>query len=152
MEVILVILLFYILILFNKKDVYEYFHPNENQYSLCSSPNSDEKGETTIGIKENKIPIPQKGMFTSLIEHTNEKNYSTYFKTPKCSLIPETSIHNYYGKKIIDANENIIPPSIDPSQDKYQHPHDNYSVLYPPIFNDKFVDQHRMMIENDGRF
>ena len=48
MEGILLILLFYIIILSRKKDIYEYFYPNEIQYSVCQSENG--KGETDIGV------------------------------------------------------------------------------------------------------
>ena len=36
--------------------------------------------------------------------------------------------------------------------DKYQNPSDNYSVLYPNIFNDNFIKQHQKTIQSDSRF
>ena len=150
MEGILLILLFYIIILSRKKDIYEYFYPNEIQYSVCQSENG--KGETDIGVHDNKISIPQKGIFTSLIESTNEKDYSKYFKSPSCSSVQKLSINRFYGKDIIDYNKNYIPPSINPIEDKYATPSDHYSILYPPIFNDKFTQQYQEKIEQDKRF
>ena len=150
MEGILLILLFYIIILSQKKDIYEYFYPNEIQYSVCQSENG--KGETEVGIYDNKVSIPQKGMFTSLIESTDEKDYSKYFKSPSCSSVQNLSFNRFYGKDIIDFNENDIPPSINPFEDNYATPSDNYSILYPTIFNDKFTQQYQKKIESDERF
>ena len=152
MEAILFILFIYIVILFHKRNTYEFFIPNENQYSICPSNDEGGKGETNISITENKLPKVQTGFFTSLIETTGEKDYSSYFKTPTCSLIQELSFRDFYGNDIVDYDENKKPTMINPIDDQYSKPLDNYSVLYPNIFNDKFVKQHDKSIHKDERF
>ena len=152
MEAILFILFIYIVILFHKRNTYEYFIPNEYQYAVCPSNDEEGKGETNISINENKLPEVQKGFFTSLIEKTGEKDYSHYFSSPSCSLIQELSFRDFYGNNIIDYDEDKETTLINPVNDKYSKPLDNYSVLYPDIFNDKFVKQHQKIIHKDERF
>jgi len=151
MEVILIILFIYILILSNRKDLYEMFRPNETQFTVCPSKTQNGKGETLISIKENSLPTVQKGFYTSVIESTGEKKYTPYFQTPTCSLIQQQSIRDFYGNNIIDYDKDkkIL---INPMDDPYSQPEDNYSILYPNIFNDKFVEQHKESIQNDERF
>ena len=150
MNIILFLLIIYIFICLTHGNLYEAFYPNEKQYTPCSK--GDEKGETSLSIKDNKISKPEKGFFTSLIETTDEKDYSSYFRTPQCSLMNDISLNDFYGRKIVDYNDKLSPPLHDASKDQYSKPLDHYSVLYPPIFNDKFVDQHRKIIETDDRF
>lgn len=150
MNIILFLLIIYIFICMNTKNIYEEFYPNEKQYTSCSK--SDGKGETNLSVYENKISKPEKGFFTSLTEQTDEKNNSSYFRTPQCSLMDDISLNDFYGRKIVDYNDKLSPPLYDASKNKYSKPLDHYSVLYPPIFNDKFVEQHRKIIESDDRF
>ena len=53
---------------------------------------------------------------------------------------------------IVDYDEDKKPIIINPINDQYSKPLDNYSVLYPNIFNDKFVKQHDKIIHKDERF
>jgi len=152
MEFILIILFLYIVILSQRKKVYEYFHPNELQFTVCPSENKEEKGETNISIDRNRLPKVQKGFFTSVIEQTKEKDFSSYFKTPTCSLIQEQPLQVFYGNNIVDYDKDANPIIINPMKDKYSKPLDNYSILYPNIFNDVFVKQHSETIEKDDRF
>ena len=152
MESILIILFFYIVILSQRKKVYEYFHPNELQFTVCPSENKEEKGETNISIDRNRLPKVQTGFFTSVIEQTKEKDFSSYFKTPACSLIQEQPLQVFYGNKIVDYNKEANPQIINPMKDQYSKPLDNYSILYPNIFNDVFVKQHSETIKKDDRF
>ena len=117
MEAILIILFIYIIILFHKRNTYEFFIPNENQYSICSSKKGNGKGETSISIKENKLPKVQSGFYTSLIKTTGEKDYSSYFKTPTCSLIQELSYRDFYDNNIVDYDEDKKPIIINPIND-----------------------------------
>ena len=41
---------------------------------------------------------------------------------------------------------------MNPIMDQYQKPTDNYSILYPNIFNETFIQQHENMIKDDDRF
>ena len=157
MKVIFLLFMIYILYCFTKTNVYEYFQPNETQITICSS--KDGKGETSTYIKENKIPIPQKGLYSSLIENTNEKNYQSYFKTPdSCPnpssfpLLRDPDIRNYFGNNIIDGNIKLNPPYINPFDDKYASPDENHSILYEDIYHDIFKDQHQKLIDTDDRF
>ena len=149
---ILFILFLLILIILHKNDVYEYFRPNENQFTVCPSENRGEKGETNISISKNKLPTKGKGFFTSVTKATGEKDFSSYFRPPTCSLIQELPLGSFYGNKIVDYDENVKPPIINPIEDKHSKPLDNYAILYPNIFNDVFVDQHKKTIEKDDRF
>tara|TARA_B100001123_G_C15341496_1_gene1035159 strand:+ start:5796 stop:6230 length:435 start_codon:yes stop_codon:yes gene_type:complete len=138
----ILILVIYILKCVN---IYEYFLPDERQYAVCSSG----KGETNIHVKENKLSKPLQGFFTSLIEETNEKNYNNYFKTPTCSLIYNDQSY-FNTNNIINHSENEWKPL--PKIKEHASIENNYSVLYPNIFNDIFVQQHSEMINNDKRF
>ena len=140
----LFVLFIYLLLNHNS---YEYFHPNEEQYAVCSSDIN--KGETVLNIKENKLTTPLKGFYTSLLEESGEKKYNQYFKTPSCSLIPGS--HSYFNTNlIIDHSENNWKPL--PRIKEYAKYKDDYSIIYPNIFNDIFVQQHTESIKNDPRF
>ena len=90
-------------------------------------------------------------MFTSLLESTNEKNYSKYIKSPECNNIHQP-YHNYFNtNKIIDIENNTWKPLKDPFY-KHSKPTDNYSILYPDIFQENFIKQHKKAIKNDSRF
>ena len=144
----IIFLLFLVFIyLFNNPVVYEYFLPNEKQYAVCTS--NINKGETKLDIKDNKISTPLKGFYTSLLEESGLKNYDNYFKTPTCSLIPES--YSYFNtNKVIDHSENIWEPL--PQIKENAKFKDDYSILYPNIFNDIFIKKHEELIQNDPRF
>jgi|TARA_B100001094_G_scaffold164059_1_gene158788 hypothetical protein len=149
MELKILSFLIIIIILHHKRDITEYFKPNEKQYAICSN---NQKGETIYIENTNELKTPIKGLFTSLLKSTNEKNHKNYFNPPRCMNI-ELPHHNYFNtNKIIDSdNSNTWKPLKNPF-DKYQNPSDNYSVLYPNIFNDNFIKQHLKIIQSDSRF
>ena len=149
---ILLILFLLIVIILHKKDVYEYFSPNELQFAVCSSENREEKGETNISIDKNKLETDGTGFLTSITDATGENSFPSYFKPPTCSLMKELPLRSFYGNKIVDYDENIKPPIINPMEDKHSKPLDNYAILYPVIFNDDFVEQHKKTIQEDERF
>ena len=151
MEFILIILFLYIVILSKDCKVCNTSPETTPIYSLSFKTKSH-KGETNISIDRNRLPKVQKGFFTSVIEQTKEKDFSSYFKTPTCSLIQEQPLQVFYGNKIVDYDKDANPIIINPMKDKYSKPLDNYSILYPNIFNDVFVKQHSETIEKDDRF
>ena len=73
-------------------------------------------------------------------------------KHPHDILIQEQPLQVFYGNKIVDYDKDANPIIINPMKDKYSKPLDNYSILYPNIFNDVFVKQHSETIEKDDRF
>ena len=152
MQWILLVLLLYIIILSHKKEVYEYFHPNENQYTVCSSEDKEQKGETSISIDENKLPQKKKGFYSSILKTTSEKDYPSYFKSPTCISIQKEPLIEFYNKKVIDYNNEDSITLMNPIMDQYQKPTDIYSILYPNIFNETFIQQHENMIKDDDRF
>ena len=149
---ILLILFLLIVIILHKKDVYEYFSPNELQFAVCSSENREEKGETNISIDKNKLKTDGTGFLSAITDVTEEKGFSSYFKPPTCSLMQEFPLRSFYGNNIVDYDKNIKPPIINPIEDKHSKPLDHYAILYPVIFNDDFVNQHKKTIQEDDRF
>ena len=149
---ILFIFFLLIIIILHKKDVYEYFRPNELQFTVCPSENKEEKGETNISISKNKLSAKKTGFFSSVTEVTEENDSSSYFRPPTCSLMQEVPLRSFYSNKIVDYDENMKPPIINPIEDKHSKPLDNYAILYPVIFNDDFVEQHKKTIQEDERF
>lgn len=155
MEIILIILFIYILILSNKKDIYEHFHPDERQFRTCPSPTG--KGETNISVKESQPSPPLKGFFTSFLDITGEGSYDKYFKLHECPPNRKdiSILDIQYENKIVDHDENIDTELTIDIFDTYSKPlgkTDNYSILYPDIFHDVFVEQYRKTIEADDRF
>ena len=70
---ILFLFMLFIYLLMNH-NIYEYFLPNEKQYTVCSSEIN--KGETELDIKENKLSTPLNGFYTALLEELGEKKYN----------------------------------------------------------------------------
>ena len=99
---ILLILFLLIVIILHKKDVYEYFSPNELQYAVCSSENREEKGETNISIDKNKLKTDGTGFLSAITDVTEEKGFSSYFKPPTCSLMQEFPLRSFYGNNIVE--------------------------------------------------
>ena len=87
-----------------------------------------------------------------MIQHTDEKGDSRHFRTPSCSLMQELPLQTFYGNKIIDYDENARTPGINVITDKLVGSLDNYSILYPNIMNDAFIEQRKVLINSDDRF
>ena len=102
--------------------------------------------------KNRRFHEKKTGFFSSVTEVTEENDSSSYFRPPTCSLMQEVPLRSFYSNKIVDYDENMKPPIINPIEDKHSKPLDNYAILYPVIFNDDFVEQHKKTIQEDDRF
>ena len=147
-EILFILIL---VLLLCQKGIIEPFKPNEKQYAICSDDSGDKKGETNYEIYHNELLVPSSGLLTSILNSTNESDYSNYLRSPECGL-STTQHHSYFPtNKIIDFESNTWIPLQDASN-PYPKPTDNYSVIYPNIFNDKFIQQHEKLNESDPRF
>jgi hypothetical protein len=151
-ELLIFILALYLLIYTHRKndDVYEYFYPDERQYTSCSGKVG--KGETNISMKEIKPTPPLKGFLSSILGITGEKSSDKHFEIHMCIPIDSLELDFIYDSKVIDNEEE--ESSDNERFHKYHHakPLDNYSILYPEIFHDQFLDNREKIIESDDRF
>jgi|TARA_B110000967_G_C18868555_1_gene554084 hypothetical protein len=152
MELLLFLLVVYIIIYTHRKnnDIYEYFYPDERQYTTCSGKVG--KGETNISMKEIKPTPPTKGFLSSILGVTEEKSTDKHFEIHMCVPFDSLKLNSIYGANVIDNDVEEDPT--DERFYKYHNgkPLDNYSVLYPEIFHDQFLENRKVIIEGDDRF
>jgi hypothetical protein len=133
-----------------KPDVYEYFYPDERQYTLCSG--NVGKGETNISMKEIKPTPPLKGFLSSILGITGEKSSDKHFEIHKCMPRDSSGLDVLYDNTVID-NENT--ESSDNERFHMYHnakPLDDFSILYPDVFHDQFLENRKKIISEDDRF
>ena len=151
-ELFVFLLSLYLLIYTHRKndDVYEYFYPDERQYTSCSGKVG--KGETNISMKEIKPSPPLKGFLSSILGITEEKSSDKHFEIHMCIPKDSLELDFIYENKVIDNEE--AERSDNERFHKYHHakPLDNYSILYPEIFHDQFLENREKIIESDDRF
>jgi hypothetical protein len=151
-ELFVFLLSLYLLIYTHRKneDVYEYFYPDERQYTSCSG--NVGKGETNISMKEIKPTPPLKGFLSSILGITGEKSSDKHFEIHMCIPNDSLELDFIYDSKVIDNEEE--ESSDNERFHKYHHgkPLDNYSILYPEIFHDQFLENREKIIESDDRF
>ncbi len=143
---------FIIMILFllhYMKNNMEGFIPNEKQFSVCSDNSSS--GETYYQLYHNNIYRPLEGLFSSIINTTEEHDLSNYFKPPQCYGSHQRNNNYFNDNKIIDISNNTWEPLKD-AHNKYYHPDDNYAVIYSPEYIDNFLEKKTLNNEIDERF
>ena len=84
MELLIIIIVFYLLISFHKKkNIYENFTPDERQFNVCNDSELG-NGETHLSVSSNQIPKSTQGFLTSLLGITEEKSLGKYFNIHEC--------------------------------------------------------------------
>jgi hypothetical protein len=154
-EAILIILFIYILILYNRRNVYEYFSqdyiPDERNYMPCPS---ETPGHEFISDGKNQPSPELKGFFSSLKELTGETKPGKHYQHHNCSGKKEKSnqLDIVYDNKVIDHQNN---EEYSLYYDYFYHnskADNNFSVLYPEIFHDSFLKSRDKIMETDDRF
>lgn len=158
-EAILIILFFYIIILYNRRNVYEYFSqddlydyiPDERNYKPCPS---ETNGHVFISSGVNQPSPEVKGFYSSLKELTGETKPGKHHQHHNCSDKKESlnQIEVVYDNKVVDYQNNKDYSMYYDYFYHYSKPTDNYSVLYPEIFHGSFLKSREKIMETDDRF
>jgi len=151
-ELLVFLLALYLLIYTHRKnnDLYEYFYPDERQYTSCSGKLG--KGETNISMKEIKPTPPLKGFLSSILGITEEKSSDKHFEIHKCVPKDSLELDFIYENNVIDNEEAESHDNERFHTYHFAKPLDNYSILYPEIFHDQFLETREKIIEGDDRF
>ena len=151
-ELLVFLLALYLLIYTHRKnnDLYEYFYPDERQYTSCSGKLG--KGETNISMKEIKPSPPLKGFLSSILGITEERSSDKHFEIHKCVPKDSLELDFIYENNVIDNEEAESHDNERFHTYHFAKPLDNYSILYPEIFHDQFLETREKIIEGDDRF
>ena len=152
MELLIFLLALYLLIYTHRRkpDVYEYFYPDERQYTLCSGHVG--KGETNISMKEIKPTPPLKGFLSSILGITEEKLSDKHFEIHMCFPKDSLELDLVYDSTVVDNEEVESHDNERFHKYHFAKPLENYSILYPDIFHDQFLENRAKIIESDDRF